>query len=155
VLEIGFFASIYGRSKGGITPSGWTCEHLPYLVEVDNWGASKIGGQASQTPKPNYWVWGFDEMSWFARQPEAYRNEWLRYAWNWLKDHDRNGFLEMPGSRVLHDGPPVGQNGQGRMGWYFANTQSLACPQGFNQEETIKAIWLEDSRRSPHISPIQ
>jgi hypothetical protein len=67
---MGFCDSIYGRSKGGITPSGWKCEHLPFLVEVDNWGASKIGGQTSQTPKPNYWVWGCDEMSWFGHQPE-------------------------------------------------------------------------------------
>ena len=28
---------IFGRSKGGITPSGWSCESLPYLVEFDNW----------------------------------------------------------------------------------------------------------------------
>ena len=147
VLEMGFFDSIYGRSKGGITPSGWTCEHLPYLVEVDNWGASKLGGQATQTPRPNYWVWGYDEMSWFAWQRESYRDDWLRYAWNWLKEHDRNGFLEMPGSRVLHDGPPLTPDGNRKIGWYFANTQSPACPQGFNQEETIKAIWLEDSRK--------
>jgi len=27
---------IYGRSKGGLTFSGWQCDHLPYLVEIDN-----------------------------------------------------------------------------------------------------------------------
>lgn len=144
VLEMGFFDSIYGRSKGGITPSGWKCEHLPYLVEVDNWGASKQGGQASQANGPNYWVWGYDEMSWFAHQSERYRNDWLRYAWKWLKENDSNGFLEMPGSRVLHDGPPSKSEEGRKTDWYFANTQSQACPQGFNQEETIKAIWLED-----------
>ncbi len=147
VLEMGFFDSIYGRSKGGVAPSGWKCEHLPYLVEVDNWGASNRGGQSSQTPRPDYWVWGYDEMSWFARRSETYRNDWLRYAWNWLKEHDRNGFLEMPGSRILHDGPPLMPEGVRKIGWYFANTRSPACPQGFNQEETIKAIWLADSRK--------
>jgi hypothetical protein len=147
VLEVGFFDSIYGRSKGGIAPSGWKCESLPYLVEVDNWGRSRFGGTESQNPKPNYWVWGYDEMSWFARQPEAYRNEWLRYAWDWLKKNDPNGFLEMPGSRVLHDGPPA-PDGKGQIGWYNANTPGTACPRGFNQEETIKAIWLEDNTRS-------
>ncbi|HEY2155419.1 MAG TPA: hypothetical protein VGH33_07300, partial [Isosphaeraceae bacterium] len=40
VLELGFSDGIYGRSKGGTTPSGWSCEHLPYQVEIDNWGAS-------------------------------------------------------------------------------------------------------------------
>jgi hypothetical protein len=53
----------------------------------------------------------------------------------------------MPGSRVLHDGPPDPENGQRKIGWYFANTPSPACPRGFNQEKTIKAIWLEDSRK--------
>jgi hypothetical protein len=147
VLEGGYLYSFYGRSNGGIAPSGWKCEHLPYLVELDNWGASGRGGQASQTPKPSIWVWGYDEMSWFARQPEPYRNQWLHYAWNWLKEHDRNGFLEMPGSRILHDGPRLTEGSRQKMGWYFANTKSLACPQGFNQEETIKAIWQEDSRK--------
>jgi hypothetical protein len=45
----------------------------------------------------------------------------------------------MPGSRTLH--APVG--GQW---WYWANTRSAATPDGFNQEETIKAIWAEHAR---------
>ena len=146
VLEMGFFDSIYGRSKGGIAPSGWKCDHLPYLVEYDNWGASKAGGKRSQDPKPNYWVWGYDEMSWFANQPEDYRNYWIRYAWNWVRQHDTNGFVQMPGSRVLHDGPPDPSNPTKKLWWYFANTKSPACPNGFNQEETIKAVWKEDSK---------
>jgi hypothetical protein len=43
----------------------------------------------------------------------------------------------MPGSRVLH----ASVDGQH---WYYANTRSKAVPQGFSQEETIKAIWSED-----------
>lgn len=144
VLEMGFFDSIYGRSKGGIAPSGWKCEHLPYLVEFDNWGASKFGGQASQVPKPNYWVWGYDEISWFAHQPEDYRNQWLWYCWDWVRKNDTNGFVQFCGSRVLHD-PPTTPDGKRKIYWYFANRKSPACPDGFNQEETIKAIWLKDS----------
>jgi len=144
VLEVGFLDSIYGRSKGGISPSGWACEHLPYLVELDNWGASKFGGKQSQTPKPTIWIWGYDEISWFAHQPESYRNEWLWYAWNWLREHDTNGFLQMPGSRVLHDGP-VTEDGK-KIWWYFANMKSKACPEGFNQELTIKDIWQKQPR---------
>ena len=44
ILEVGFCDGIYGRSKGGTTFSGWSCEHLPYLVEIDNWGASRNPG---------------------------------------------------------------------------------------------------------------
>lgn len=54
--------------------------------------------------------------------------------WNWVREHDPNGFLQMPGSRVLH--APVGNQY-----WYYANTRSAAAPRGFGPEETIKAIW--------------
>jgi hypothetical protein len=133
ILEVGFTDAIYGRSRGGITPSGWRCDHLPYLVEVDNWGVSDRPGQPGVG---GCWVWGYDEISWFAHQPEAYRNQWLRYAWRWVRDHDPDGYLQMPGSRVLH-APVNGKN------WYFANMSSTAVPDGFGQEETIRAIWAE------------
>jgi len=86
--------------------------------------------------------WLFRQISWFAHQPEPYRNEWLRYAWKWVREHDSNGWLEMPGSRTLH--APVGNQW-----WYWANTRSAATPEGFNQEETIKAIWAEDRAEQP------
>jgi len=35
ILEMGYNDSLYGRSKGGRTFSGWSCEHLPYIVEYD------------------------------------------------------------------------------------------------------------------------
>jgi len=86
--------------------------------------------------------WLFRQISWFAHQPEPYRNEWLRYAWKWVREHDSNGWLEMPGSRTLH--APVGNQW-----WYWANTRSAATPEVFNQEETIKAIWAEDRAEQP------
>jgi hypothetical protein len=41
ILKVGFSDGIYNRSRGGIAPSGWTCDHLSYLVEFDNYGVSK------------------------------------------------------------------------------------------------------------------
>ncbi len=140
VLEVGYSDSLYQRSRGGIAPSGWKCEHLPYLVEFDNFGGTRNPGQASQTERPSIFTWGYDEITWFSHQPEAYRNEWLRYAWQWLKRHDRNGFLQMPGGRMLTNGPADPDGGE-RLRWYFANTKSEACPRGFSQEETIRSIW--------------
>jgi hypothetical protein len=134
-LRVGFVDSIYGRSKGGITPSGWRCRHLPYLVELDNWGVSDKPGQGGMG---GCWVWGYDEISWFAQQPEAYRNQWLRYAWHWVREHDPEGYLEMPGSRCLA-APAKGKS------WYYANRASAAMPDGFGQEETIRAIWVGDA----------
>ena len=148
VLEVGHSDGLYGRSNGGIAPSGWKCEHLPYLVEFDNFGGTRAPGQASQAKGASIFTWGYDEITWFAQQPETYRNEWLRYAWNWLKEHDRNGFLEMPGGRMLTNGPAIPEDtGGGKANWYFANTKTSACPRGFGQEETIKAIWGEGSKK--------
>jgi hypothetical protein len=112
VLQVGYTDAIYGRSSGGIAPSGWTCEHLPSLVEFDNFGGTRTPGQASQAERPSIFVWGYDEITWFAQQPEACQNQWLRYAWNWLKEHDRAGSLEMPGGRMLTQGPVIPGEGQ-------------------------------------------
>jgi hypothetical protein len=133
ILQVGYADSLYLRSKGGITPGGWSCKHLPYLVEFDNFGSHKPG-HFSKSP----YIWGWDEITWFALMPEAERNAWLRYAWNWVKNTDPNGYLEMPGSRVLSPGRVGGPR------WYWANIRSTACPSGFNTEETIKEIWEAD-----------
>ena len=130
VLKVGYADSIFTKSKGGITPSGWSCEHLPFLVEFDNFGRSNPG-----KPGKSPFIWGWDEITWFALMPEKERNDWLRYAWKWVNDTDPNGHLQMPGSRVMTPGTPDGPR------WYWANTRSDACPNGFNTEETIKELW--------------
>jgi len=137
ILQAGFSDSIYGRSKGGLTFSGWKCDHLPYLVELDNWGASRQPGKANAG---GIWVWGYDEITWFAHQSQQYRNDWLRYAWEWVPKEDPNGHLQMPGSRTMRS-PLDNQR------WYHANTPSPAVPEGYGQEETIRAIWAADAAR--------
>jgi hypothetical protein len=139
VLEVGFIDSLYGRSKGGRTPSGWECEHLPYLVEIDNWGVSKQPGKSGQG---SVWVWGYDEITWFALQPAEYRSLWLKYAWDWLRKADQDAHLEMPGSRTLSPGRG------GKRRWYYANNPGPAVPEGFGDERAIRDIWASDSQPS-------
>jgi len=134
VLQVGYADSIFTKSKGGITPSGWSCEHLPFRVEFYNFGRNNPG-----KPSKSPFIWGWDEVTWFALLPEKERNDWLRYAWKWVKDTDPNGHLQMPGSRVMTPGTPDGPR------WYWANTRSAACPNGFNTEETIRELWGNDS----------
>jgi len=143
ILEVGYIDSFYGRSKGGLTVSGWTCEHLPYLVELDNWGVSKTPGQAGSG---RYWVWGYDEITWFAHQSKAYRRDWLRYAWDWVRQTDPNGFLQMPGSRTMSS--PVD-----RKYWYYANRPSPAVPEGLDDEEAIRAVWATDTPSPKAVRP--
>jgi pimeloyl-ACP methyl ester carboxylesterase len=136
-LKVGHTDAIFGRSKGGVTPSGWACEHLPYLAEIDNYGSSRTPGKAGAG---GIWVWGYDEISWFAHQPKEYRAKWLQYAWDWVRKTDPNGFLQMPGSRTVRS-PLDGRR------WYFANKPSPAVPDGLGDEEAIKAVWAADAGR--------
>jgi hypothetical protein len=133
ILKVGFSDGLYGRSKGGTTFSGWQCEHLPYLVEIDNWGVSQQPGQ----PKAGgIWIWGYDEITWFAHQSQSYRSNWLHYAWDWARQTDTNAYLQMPGSRTLVS--PLD-----RRRWYYANRPGPAVPEGLGDEEAIRAIWAE------------
>jgi len=136
ILKVGFSDGIYGKSKGGLTFSGWRCEHLPYLVEIDNWGVSRTPGRAGAG---GIWVWGYDEITWFAHQSREYRANWLKYAWDWVRKTDSNACLQMPGSRTLRS---PGDN----LRWYYANNPGPPVPDGFGDEDAIRAIWTADSR---------
>jgi hypothetical protein len=136
ILQLGFSDGIYNRSKGGRTVSGWTCEYLPYLVELDNYGVSRHPGEPNE--KGNFvWVWGYDEITWFAHQSKEYRAHWLQYAWKWLRDTDPNAHLEMPGGRTASSPD---------LHWYFANNASAAVPTGLGDEDAIRAVWAADAR---------
>jgi len=134
ILELGFSDGLYRRSKGGLTPSGWTCDHLPYLVELDNYGVSAAPGQPGQGHGGFDWIWGYDEITWFAHQTRQYRSNWLRYAWNWVRLVDSSAWLEMPGSRTMTS--PLDHKK-----WYYANEPGPAVPEGLGDEVAITAIW--------------
>jgi len=134
MLEVGFLDAMFNKSKGCISPSGWSCDSLPYLVELDNYGRDRNKANIADTS--TIFVWGWDEISWFSLQPETYRNQWLEYAYGWIKKTDANGHLQMPVSRMISC-PNETQ------GYYHANTRSSACPIGYSQEEAIKRIWAE------------
>ncbi|MFP4192498.1 MAG: hypothetical protein ACLFU6_10550 [Candidatus Hydrogenedentota bacterium] len=139
-----YLGSIYGRTIGGVTPSGWPVSASLYIVEFDN-----FGGLVQEPGQPNvnhHSVWGYDEIAWFARQSERYRNEFLNYAWNWIRENDPHGWLQFPARRTLGNAPVEREFGSERIQthMYRANTQSKDVPVGFNQEKTIKAIWEAD-----------
>ncbi len=119
---------LHGRSLGGISPQGWKCVRNPYLVEFDNGGADAVVGCGYNTN--NWWtLYGWDEISWFALQTEANRNQILKYAFYKVKCIDPNGHLEMPGMRNV---TPYA----GAAEWaYRANTGI------HNQQVTIKNLW--------------
>ena len=130
ILKLGHLDTIYGRSKGGLTPSGWRCDNLPYLVEYDNWGASGREGENTG----DYWIWGYDEIGWFCHQPQDVRDGWIKYAWEWLRGNDPVGWVQMPAARCVH--APVGD-----ISWFYANRPGDEIPTGFDHEESIRECW--------------
>jgi len=136
ILEVGHSDGLYQKSLGAISPSGWKAESMPYLVEFDNFGVSRNALGVANLD--DHFCWGYDDITWFAVQSEEYRNEWLKYAYNWLKETDPNGHLQMCVIRMIS-----GPTAPATLRSYFANTKSDACPVGFSQEETIKEIWSQ------------
>ena len=95
LLEVGFVGrseAVYTNSPGGTTYSGWTCKHLPYFTELESTGDCSHRNAVEL-------CWGYDEISWFANQPAAYRAQWLTYAVDWLAKNDKAGHLMIPGVR--------------------------------------------------------
>jgi hypothetical protein len=66
------------------------------------------------------------------------RAAWLKYAWDWVRQTDPNGFLQMPGSRTATS-PDIR--------WYFASNPSPAVPTGLGDEAAIQTIWAAESLR--------
>ena len=134
-LEVGHSDGIFTKSRGAISPSGWKADNMPYLVEFDNFGMRRNPppGEANIN---DHFCWGYDDITWFSLQDEAYRNQWLWYAFDWLRETDPNGHLQMCVIRMITH-PENNKTYRS----YFANTNSVACPVGYSQEETIKEIW--------------
>ncbi len=140
VIQKGWHDSLYGKSLGGITPSGYVTDSSPYFVELDNYGGTQTGGAPSNRPGIDFFPWGYDEISWFANQPASYRAEWLASTRDAIRALDPKGHLEMPGSR------PAWLNSSGSMGWYYANS-TLFTSYGFGDEEAIRSAFIRDNQR--------
>ncbi|MBR2152328.1 MAG: dockerin type I repeat-containing protein [Clostridia bacterium] len=130
--------SIYGNSLGGVTYSGWKCDSLPYYVEIDNWGNDASIIHDPTKDANGVTIWGMDEISWFCSQPKSYREEFLRYAYDWVKNKTSgDGFFCMPGERTANK---YDVNGNIIDRWYYSY-DSRNHSKGLDDEAVIKAIW--------------
>ena len=138
-LKVGIMDAIYGKTEGGLTHSGWTCSSLPYYVEFDN--ANGITGKLN-VPTPNQMInWGRDDISWFASQPEDYREYWLNYSYNWVKNLGENGFVCLPGLRVAWP------HGSDKMSQYDASFNQFST-RGNSDIFAIRSIWATDNKKN-------
>jgi len=127
-------ATIFGRSLGGIAPSGWSCDHLPYTIDLDPGGNPNPG-----VPIGYPFQWGWCEPGWFMNQPDSYRANWIRYAVNWIRSNDPNGHFR-PLGQFFNVAP---QNAwyHANIPWYTGSADNLIYFKGFNDEPVIKEIF--------------
>lgn len=160
VVEEGYYDSIFGRSKGGKSPSGWTAESMPFIVELDNFGMSSFKGEPDHY---SHFNWGYDEITWFSLQTDEYRHRFLKYLWRWVRDRYPEGWVEMPSRRCLTEEIPfiwddpdaewlervkkdeflryeLTKDNRAIIwrSYYSANRRSNACPFGYGDEDVIR-----------------
>lgn len=149
-LEKGFIDSIYGRSAGGIHPAGWETKHNPFLCEFDNSGYDR---DRRDRMLGIFWPWGYDEITWFSRQPQNRRSQIITEFYNFINfnySNDANGygFLQMPTSvplaypfTVYYESEEFGITPFNNIHFFRANNQSPDSLTSFNLENTIKQMW--------------
>ena len=139
-----------GFSEGGENPNGWSGEQMPYLMEYDNWCGCEYDDESKFTRHElalMQW-WGYDQIAYFAHQPEDVRNHFLEYTYRWTQVNNPHAFFEAPFRRTLGNAP-VAFTRNGERAWnpdYQINNPSAACPMGFGQEDVLKSCWDDGDR---------
>ena len=112
----------YSKNIKGTSPSGWTSNKYPYLVEFDNYDPN--AGDA---------VWGMDEISWIVNQPEAYRRSFQTESRKMVAALNNNGHVALIGRRSTS----FTTNG---IELYMMNNAKY-CKGGLSDEEAIIAAF--------------
>ena len=127
-----------GRKTGGRHPLGFVTDAQFTIYEFDNWDGSN--GKPGIASPGEIYCWGYDDITWFALQPAWYRDQFLLECDAFLKrtDPDAAGnqvhFLQPSMRRCVQGAPGIYE--------YRANNPSAACPGGFGQEDTIRALFM-------------
>jgi hypothetical protein len=85
---------VYRQKFPGKTRFGWHTEDIYKVVEIDNANSGYYTGLSLPCG-----LWGFDEITWFTRQPEDYQCHWMKYLYYKIKCLDENVSLEMMARR--------------------------------------------------------
>ncbi len=113
--------SPYKKGIKGTSPSGWTTNNYPYLVEFDNWGG-KTGENT------------YDEISWFANQTKSYRHDVLMHLAKMVNGFNENGHITMPGHRTAY------LESEKKQSYYRCNSTKF-CENGLDDEDAIIAVY--------------
>lgn len=138
-----------GFSEGGKNVNGFEAETMPYLMEYDNWGGKVVDDFSKFTREQRAYMdwWGYDQIGWFANQPEEDRNRFIEYTYRWTQINNVNAFFEAPFRRMLSHAAvnmERADNGETQLQkFYQINTKSAGCPMGFGQEDALYRAWQE------------
>ena len=97
VIVPGHKDSVYKLGIKGTSPGGWYTNKFPYLVEIDNYGVDKEKNQNKASKD----IWGYDEITWFAIQPQWYRHEFTEYLIKEIDSFGENGHMSVVGRRWI------------------------------------------------------
>jgi len=94
-----------GRAKGGEHPLGFTVDKQYTIIEFDNHGGNDNPGVPTFHA---FYIYGYDDITWFTLQPEWYRNKFLAETQEMLstdkrlldKDGNQTCFIQFPMRRV-------------------------------------------------------
>ena len=75
-----------GRTSGGTHPMGFEVEQNFTILEFDNYGGNNKPGVPTMQA---FYNWGYDDVTWFAVQPEWYRNQFLLETDEFLRTDPR------------------------------------------------------------------
>ena len=135
-LEIkkGVTNAIYGKTQSAKHPLGFTTKAI-FLVELDNYGIN-YDNYNKPTSNGGTYPWGIDEIGWFNQQPDWYRQQWVEYAYNRVREIDSYGYFCMPGIRAAAlINSPV-------MYYYRANSKLSRYGDKVKGDEfAIRSIW--------------
>lgn len=168
-VQEGYHNSIFGDSRGGVSPSGWYAESMPFIVEFDNFGGSRFSGEPRLD---SHYIWGYDEITWFSLLPMEKRHAFLRYITRFVNERYPHGWVQMPSRRLITEKvahvweePELEwldrvardefltyqTDNQGRAhifrNYYSANRPSDACPFGFGDEDVIRECFEEGEKQ--------
>ena len=96
IIQPGHKDSVYKLNISGVAPSGWYTNKYPYLVELDNYGVD-----VARLNKAYADIWGYDEITWFAIQPQWYRQEFMEYLTKQVDSYNENGHVAVAGKRWI------------------------------------------------------
>ena len=131
-----------GRTPGGIHPLGFYMDKAFTLTEFDNFDGTCGVGVPHTITYNDVFCWGYDIITWFATQPEWYRNQYLLECDKFLKsmELDEEGnqtyFMQHACRRVIcpeKDDRPVIKFNVGK-DFDFKNLEELFKTEAINWE---------------------